>query len=136
MEYKERANPPNRGRGHNSDRGRGGRGRGNDYQPNYKQQNMDTLMELFGKQLDRDSIWEVFRSNSFDMDKTITQLSTLTGIQVNTETQQNEDTTSYKCTIEEKKGDLFSTSESDSLAHCVRLKDSPCNLIMARYQET
>jgi hypothetical protein len=43
---------------------------------------MDTLMNYFGSSLDRDTIWGIFKDNSFDLDKTISQLSTLTGIKL------------------------------------------------------
>lgn len=109
-------------RGHNwgsaSNQGK----RGNKGGSTYYQQNVAQLKTFFGSALDEQTICDIFNNNQHDMQKTISDLTTLTGIDplkdLETKSSQNSNSTN-DAQIEEIKGDLFSCPDTDSLAHCV-----------------
>src|SRR5690242_18662790 len=50
------------------------------YKPSYKQLNVESLKKFYGAHIDEETLWELYKQNEFDMDKTIQNLTTLTGI--------------------------------------------------------
>jgi hypothetical protein len=102
----------------------------NGRQPNYKQKNFQTLQEIF-PQLNEEILWKGFKENDYDLTKTIDTISEKNGIDVSAvqgkvtstkeESSSKSEADDKKATfsVEEFKGDLFSSSPSASLAHCV-----------------
>ena len=99
----------------------------------YKQLNEEQLVALFGSLLDSAVIHDVLVSNNFDLNKSISQLSGLTGLDPfaapaeaadadapsHSSQQDSDEKQRPRCVVHEQKGDLFSCDDSVSLAHCI-----------------